>query len=120
MCVGEDLQDCQSDLHRICLALVESIDLESKMVVFRTSPATTRDFLSIETRGCSRANISGTAHRISSKFNLSSCDLLTRFSKVWNCPDDTHKLMISADNVVVVEILDILKAHLCISFLDTV
>ena len=75
LCVGEDLQDGQSDLHRICLTFVESIDLERKMVVFRTSPATTRDFLLIETRRCSRANISGTAHRISSKFKTPVPDL---------------------------------------------
>ena len=41
--VGEDLQDGESDHHRIWLAHAESIEVKSEaVVVFRTSPATTR------------------------------------------------------------------------------
>ena len=68
--VGEDLQDGESDLHRIWLVHAKTTQVESEIVVvFRTSPATTR-FPADQTSLRSRANISVTAHRISTEFKL--------------------------------------------------
>ena len=68
--VGAFLKNGESDLSRIWLAHAEFIRVESENVVaFLTSPTTTR-FPADRTRLSSRANISGTAHRISTEFRL--------------------------------------------------
>ena len=64
------LKDGESDLGRIWLAHAEFIRVESEtVVVFLTSPTTT-PFPADRTRFRSRANISGTASRISTVFRL--------------------------------------------------
>ena len=68
--VGAFLKDGESDLGRIWLAHAEFILVESEtVVVFLTSPTTT-SFSADYTRFRSRANISGTVHRISTEFRL--------------------------------------------------
>ena len=64
------LKNGESDLSRICLAHAQFIGVESEtVVVFLTSPTTT-PFPADRTRFRSRANISRTAHRISTEFRL--------------------------------------------------
>ena len=68
--VRASLEDGQSDLGRISLAHAEFIQVESQTaVVFLTSPTTT-PFPADRARFRSRANISGTARRVSAEFRL--------------------------------------------------
>ena len=68
--VRASLEDGESDLGRISLAHAEFIQVESQTaVVFLTSPTTT-PFPADRARFRSRANISGTAHRVSTEFRL--------------------------------------------------
>ena len=68
--VRASLEDGDSDLGRISLAHAEFIEVESQTaVVFLTSPTTT-SFPADRARFRSRANISGSAHRVSTEFRL--------------------------------------------------
>ena len=68
--VRASLEDGESDLGRISLAHAEFIQVESQAaVVFLTSPTTT-PFPADRARFRSRANISGTAHCVSTEFRL--------------------------------------------------
>ena len=68
--VRASLEDGESDLGRISLAHAKFIQVESQTaVVFLTSPTTT-PFPADRARFRLRANISGTAHRVSTEFRL--------------------------------------------------
>ena len=68
--VRASLEDGESDFDRISLAHAEFIQVESQTaVVFLTSPTTT-PFPADRARFRSRANISGTAHRVSTEYRL--------------------------------------------------
>ena len=89
--VRASLEDGESDLGRISLAHAEFIQVESQTaVVFLTSP-TTKPFPADRARFRSRANISGTAHRVSTEFRLPVPDVGRYAPSVSSIADDVGK-----------------------------